>query len=331
MRLVGGDQTLEVEGLGHRVLVGRHGRPEGKVAEGLKGVVELIKPRVARGPPLVTLREGGRRGRRQAQQPVAAVANHVDREVVAGEHVEVGPHAVAEREPLPLEPPRKRRMLGAHAVWDREELGVALERQHSTAGYEGGGEFEADERRRPPGEGPVAGEHRRVSTGGEAIRRKDHGRGVRRENHLDLPAVGGLVEGRSGRIHHACTGNQSASRADRVAGDPQRLAAGGIVDQLHVARVHVDGGRDPGGRRPGDVGGEAVPVDGVVGLHRQEDRRHSGDHAAGADERRRVDVVRGHGGRGGAHEARRIAGTLGAGVFRRSAMAWRWKDSMEAP
>ncbi|NCX98463.1 MAG: hypothetical protein EBX35_07780 [Planctomycetia bacterium] len=127
MRLVAAEEAAQVERLGHRVLVGRHGRAEGEVAQGLEGVVEFVEPGVAGRPPGVALCERLGPGGRKAEQPVAAIPHHVDRQVVAGEHVKPGPHPVADGQPLPFEPARERGMFGPEAVGDLHEVGIGLE------------------------------------------------------------------------------------------------------------------------------------------------------------------------------------------------------------
>ena len=77
-------------------------------------------------------------------------------------------------------------------------------------------------------------------------------------------------------------------RPDHLAGDPQRLPAGGVVDQLDVAGVHIDRRHDARGRGPGHMGGEALPIAASGCPHRQQDRRHPADHTAGPDEGERI-------------------------------------------
>ena len=76
--------------------------PERERAQVLEEVVELVERPLAVFPAPVALGEGLRRERRQAQQVVGPVTDHVDGEVVAGEHVEVGTHTVADLEAIPL-------------------------------------------------------------------------------------------------------------------------------------------------------------------------------------------------------------------------------------
>ena len=155
MGLVAGELAPQVQGLGHRMLVGRHWIAEGKVAEGLEGIIELVKAAVTSGPPAVPLGKGLGPGGRQPEQPVAAVANHVDCEIVASEDVKRRPQPVANGQPLPLQPPRQRRMLRPDAVGNLHQLGIGLQAEHPAAGHERCREFKADEPRRLLGELPI--------------------------------------------------------------------------------------------------------------------------------------------------------------------------------
>ena len=76
--------------------------PERERAEVLEEVVELVERPLAVFPAPIALGERLRRERRQPQQVVGPVTDHVDGEVVAGEHVEVGTHTVADFEAVPL-------------------------------------------------------------------------------------------------------------------------------------------------------------------------------------------------------------------------------------
>ena len=96
------------------VAVGGDRRAEREGAEVLQQVVELVEAAVAGGPPAVALGERLGRERREPEQVVGAVAHHVDGEVVAGEDVEVGPDAIAQREAVPLE-----RRATATSAWRR--------------------------------------------------------------------------------------------------------------------------------------------------------------------------------------------------------------------
>ena len=99
---VGADPTPQLEEHRRVVAVGRDRRPERERAEVLEQVVELVERAIAVGPEPVALGERLGRERRQARAGSRSRTDHVDGEVVAGEHVEVGPDPVAEREPVPL-------------------------------------------------------------------------------------------------------------------------------------------------------------------------------------------------------------------------------------
>src|SRR6266542_3148938 len=79
-------------------------------------------------PETVTERERFRREGRQAQQVVAAVDDHVDREIVAGVQLEVGPKLVAQGQSLPLQLTVERRVLDADQIGDLEQIREHLER-----------------------------------------------------------------------------------------------------------------------------------------------------------------------------------------------------------
>jgi hypothetical protein len=77
------------------VLVRRDGIAKREAAEILEQVVQLVEARVIGMPERIAPREVLGRERGEAQQVVASVHHHVDREVVAGEHEEIGAPRVA--------------------------------------------------------------------------------------------------------------------------------------------------------------------------------------------------------------------------------------------
>ena len=95
----------QLEELGRVVSVAGHGRTERELAEVLQQVVEVMEAGVALGPHRVACREEIRGKGRQPEQVVAAVHDHVDRQVIAGQHHELGPDLIAQRQPLPLQLP----------------------------------------------------------------------------------------------------------------------------------------------------------------------------------------------------------------------------------
>ena len=111
----------------------------------LRAAVELDRAEVAREQPGIAPGELGRRSRRQAEEPIAPTAHHVDGEIVARVDPERGPLPITEREPLPLEPPRQRRMLRAAAVGNVEEVAPGREGEDPPRGMKRRGEFETDE------------------------------------------------------------------------------------------------------------------------------------------------------------------------------------------
>ncbi len=293
MRLVTCQHAPQPQGLGHRMLVGRHRIAEGKVAEGLEGIVKFIEAAIPCRPPPVPLSKGLRPGGRKAQQPVAAVPHHVNGKVVSGEDTKFRPQPIAKGQSLPLQPPRQRRVLGPNAVGDLHELSVGLQTQHPAAGHESGSQFKPDEAFGATGQLPKPADHLGIVASGQTKRRKDHRHCTDRGDHGELPAIGGKIERGPRLVDHAGSRHQLAV-ADSLTGQPQGPLAGVVIDQMHVAGVHVDRRHDPGRSSAGHVGGEALPVDTAVDRERQQDRRDAADWPAGADE---ADWIHGHNGR----------------------------------
>ena len=71
--------------------------------------------------------------------------------------------------------------------------------------------------------------------------------------------------------------------ATQLSGELEHRAAGGGIDRLHVAGVHVDGRSESGCQGAFDVALEAEPVHLTARRERQEDRRHPGDAAVGPE------------------------------------------------
>ena len=84
------------------MFVGGDGIAEGKSAQRLERVVELVKPDITDQPPPVPQREQVRRERGQAEEVVAAVDHHVDGEVVAGKDHEIRAGAISQQYAFPL-------------------------------------------------------------------------------------------------------------------------------------------------------------------------------------------------------------------------------------
>ena len=103
-----------------------------------------------------------------------------------------------------------------------------------------------------------------------------------------MAAILHLVKGRADRIDHTRPGHNFPAGAERIAGYLQSLFPRAVVDQLNVARVHVDRRRDAGRGRPGHVGRKAIPVDSPVGSEGEKDCGHAANLPAWADQRGRI-------------------------------------------
>ena len=123
--------------------------------------------------------------RAEPEQVVAAVHDHVDGEVVAGEHVEVGPFRVPPSEPLPFQVATQRRVLCSDAGSDGHHGGVGVEVPDPSAGVEHLTQLERDE--------PVAtitDQAERIDQliwleRCETVRREDHGNRSAGRDRLD--------------------------------------------------------------------------------------------------------------------------------------------------
>src|SRR6266540_4961280 len=128
--------AAEVEELRGAVLVAWDRCAEGERAQVLEGVVQDEEARIAVCPQTVTEGEGLRREGRQAEQVVAPVDDHVDREIVAGVQLEVRPKLVAQGQSLPLQLTVERRVLDADQIGDLEQVREHLERIDPPEGRE---------------------------------------------------------------------------------------------------------------------------------------------------------------------------------------------------
>ena len=90
------DPAAQLQELRRAVLVGGHGRAEGEEAQILQQVVQFVESGIARCPQRIAPGEQVGREGAQAEQIIAAVHHHVNRQIVAREHFEIGAHVVAQ-------------------------------------------------------------------------------------------------------------------------------------------------------------------------------------------------------------------------------------------
>ena len=109
------------------VAVAGNGVAERKRAEILQEVVELVEPGVTVRPHAVARGELFRRKGREPEEVVGAVHHHVDRKVVTGEHDEVRPLFISDREAIPFESAAERAVLRTDALWDVHQRAVRVE------------------------------------------------------------------------------------------------------------------------------------------------------------------------------------------------------------
>ena len=121
MRAVARDAAAQLQELGGRVFVRRHRRAKRDLSEILQQIVDADRPRVVVGPEPIARGERLDAERGQAEQVVAAVEHHVDREIVAGVDAELRTPAVAQGDARPFGTPIERRVLQADERLDVEQ------------------------------------------------------------------------------------------------------------------------------------------------------------------------------------------------------------------
>jgi hypothetical protein len=170
---------------------------------------------------------------------------------------------------------------------------VAIQREHAAARHKLGREFEADERHDAAGQLAIPCEHVGVAASRQPKRWKDHRQSSDGCDHRELPSIGLFVERRTRRIDHTGSSHEFAARPERVAGDSESLLPRAVVDKLHIARVHVDGGRDASRGCAGNVRRESVPVDPSIGSEGEEDCRHATNATPRPNERGGIESEKG--------------------------------------
>ena len=224
------------------------------------------------------------RERREPEQVVRAVDDHVDRQVVAGEEQEVRPLRVADREPLPLLGPVERRVLEPdRRRGSRAARGTRRARRSARPGWNIGRARSRAAGRPPP----------RAARGRRRARRRPARRARSDGNRIGQPA--GARRSRRTRRAYASPSNGAPGASATCApathspgrSAPPRCAAhrarSAGVEHRTEAGVHVDRGDEPGVDGAGEVRLEAGPVDRAVVRERQQHRRHPGDRPAGPD------------------------------------------------
>lgn len=99
---------------------------------------------------------------------------------------------------------------------------------------------------------------------------ENNGNTARALDFVHSCGVGVEVERRARLVSHEGAG-EVASAVQGGVGEAERFLAGGIVDEVAVAGVHVDGGNEAGARGALDVVCEAFPIDVTIFLKREQD------------------------------------------------------------
>ncbi len=190
-------------------------------------------------------------------------------------------------------------MFGPDALRHAEQPLIDRQRIDPAKGGENRAQLESQKPITVPTEGGVTGDDVVVGLSGETVALKDHGSSAARADRLALPKDGVAVEGGTGRIADEGPGDER-SAGQHGARLVQDATACRLVEQIDVARIHVDGGSEPGGGRALDVGSERGPIDGASPCERQQDGRDAGDAAARTQEFDGIEREFGHEGCSGA-------------------------------
>lgn len=263
MRVIAADPTSEFQEHGCAVFVGGDGCAEGEEPEVLEAIVQRVKRGIAIEPCFVALREHVGSECAKAQQVIASIHNHVDGEVIACVHAEVRAHGIADGNPLPLEVASKGGVLGAGAVFNSQKSAKNVHRVDTAEGRKHGSKFESDELGGGGAETLVRSNNRVVGLSGESVALKDDGNTARGLDFVHSSGVGIEVERGTGLVSHEGAG-EVASAVQCSVGEAERFLAGGIVNEVAVAGVHVDGWDEASARGALDVVRETFPVDVTV-------------------------------------------------------------------
>ena len=196
--------------------------------------------------------------------------------------MERGALPIADGEPLPLQPPRQRRVLRPDAVGDVEKIAVRGEREDPAGGMERRRQLEADERGKAAGERADPRYRLPIAAGVEPVGGEEDGGGPRCENRLTLRQIAALVERLTHAIDDASAGDEVSrdGRADDFPGHSENAPPRVAVEVVDMTGVHVHRRHDPGRHGAVDVRGEPLPVNGAGVVDGEEHGRDSPDRAA---------------------------------------------------
>ncbi|HYT87313.1 MAG TPA: hypothetical protein VEL76_01205 [Gemmataceae bacterium] len=184
-------------------------------------------------------------------------------------------------------------MLGADTLRNRQQPRVGVEVVDAAERGEGGTQLKGEEARAIAPESAIGVEKTFSLQRCQAVGLEDDRGTAVFLNGVDGPAV--IVEAQrlARLVADERARDEGAATEDR-AGRGQDCPARGVIEEVDVAGIHVDGRCQAGGSGAGDVSLEAVPIHVAVVAKRQQDRGHTNDFALRPEPGRRVQTALGH-------------------------------------
>ena len=268
--MIATNPTAELQEHGCAVFIGGDRSAECEKAEVLENVVERVKSGVSREPRAISLREQIWREGTQAEQVIASIHHHVDGEIVPSIDTEIGSNGIADQEARPFQIATEGGVFGTGAVFDFEKPPKNVHGVNASEGREHGTQLESNEFRGSGPEALVGGDNRLVGLTGETVALEDDRCSPSVLDFVHPSCVSIEVEAGAGLITHEGAG-EVASAAENGVGKAEGFFSCGVIDEVAVAGVHVDGGDESRVGGTFDMTGEAIPIDVPIFVERQED------------------------------------------------------------
>lgn len=171
-------------------------------------------------------------------------------------------------------------MFGTDTLWDFHDFAVSVNVVNGAEGCENLTEFKGDELIGEGADGAIGIDGGLGSVLCEAVGLEDDGDAAVEEDAFDLTMAGFGVEGVAGVVCDECAGDVLFASAEFLCAF-EDFNADGVVDEVAVAGIHVDGWGKSCVECAGDMCFEALPVDLTIGLIGEKDGGHTGDFAVG--------------------------------------------------
>jgi hypothetical protein len=180
-------------------------------------------------------------------------------------------------------------VLGTDAAGDVEQARIGSEVVDAPVRHEHGAELEGDEAVASRGERSVRARPIGAVERAQAVRGEHDRHAAARCDGLERARVGLAIPARAGCVRDVRAGDERAP--DDLLRHVEHARPLRFVEQLHVARIHVDGGREPDLGRAREQLPERAPVDPATPEDGKQHGRHAADLPLAADAPYRVSVV----------------------------------------